>query len=209
MRRLAVWLLTACLFLTAAGVDDALTALVSDAQRFYGAEQFSEAQAKLEEALRQKPDSRLLHFNLGAVLYRLGDFEGALAQFQGALGDEDDRFASRVYYNIGECQVRLKQQRLALDAFKKAAKLDPSDLDARVNLEFVAAALARSELSQKAKAAYADAQSLVEKRLYRQALEVLGPVLQAEPAAAKRYGNFLQRLQQVAELAPQPEGASL
>jgi tetratricopeptide (TPR) repeat protein len=194
--------LLSVLWLCAADWDDPLRGLVIESNELFAAEQFSRAQEKLEEALRQRPDSKLLHFNLGAVLFRLGDFEGALAQFQGALGDADDRFAAKVYYNIGNCQVRLQRLRLALDAFKKAVKLDPEDRDARVNLEFVATALAKGELSQRAKDAYAQALGLVEKRLYRQALEALGPVAQEEPAAAKRYASFLRRLQQVVEIVP-------
>jgi tetratricopeptide (TPR) repeat protein len=190
------------LFLCAAGWDDALTSLVRDSNELFAKEQYASAQEELETALKEWPESKLLHFNLGTVLYRLGDLEGALAQFQGALGDTDDRFASKVYYNIGDCQVRLKRPHSALDAYKKALKLDPTDRDARVNLELVATALARSEVSQRAKDAFAEAQKLIEKRLYRQALEALGPILKDEPAAAKRYGTFVRRLQEVVEIAP-------
>src|SRR5262249_15174185 len=153
----------------------------------------SRAQEKLEAALEQKPDSKLLHFNLGSVDFRLGDFQSALTQFQGALGDEDDRFASKVYYNIACCQMRLNHPQQALDAFKKAVRLDPADRDARINLEFVANLLAQAEPSQRAKDAYTEALQLIEKRLYRQALETMNPILKNEPAAVRRYSNFVRR----------------
>ena len=188
--------------LIAADATEPIDALVKAGQQFYAVEQWSPAQEKFEEALKQRPDSRILHFDLGTVLFRLGDFEGALTQFQGALGDTDDQFASKVYFNIGNCQYRLKREQLALEAYRKAAKLDPSDRDARVNLELVAQSLAKGQVSQRARDAYAEAQKLVSKRLYRQALDTLAPVLQEEPAASKRYGKFARRLQQIADIAP-------
>jgi tetratricopeptide (TPR) repeat protein len=206
MRRVRVgWFLVVGLFSIAADWDESLNSSVRESNELYAREQFAAAQEKLEGALRQKSDSKLLHFNLGTVLFRLGDFDGALAQFQGALGDVDDRFASKVYYNIGSCQYRLERMRLAFDAFKKAATLDPDDRDARVNLELVAAALASSEVSQRAQNAFAEAQKLVGKRLYRQALDTLSPVLRDEPAAAKRYATFVRRLQQIVEIVPPPQ----
>jgi tetratricopeptide (TPR) repeat protein len=203
-------LLGACAaVLLGAAWDPAVVELVREGRDLYEAEQFAQAQAKFEEALQQRPELRILHFDLGTVLYKMGDFEGALGQFQGALGDTDQSFASKVYYNIGNCHYRLQRLRLAMDAYRKAIRLSPEDHDARVNLELVAAMLARTELSQRARDAYAKALRLAEKRLYHQALQALTPVLEEEPAAAKRYASFVRRLQQVVGLVPAVEGTKI
>ncbi len=50
---------------------------------------------------------------------------------------KNDGTSSELYYNIGNCYYRLKQLGKAILYYERALKLDPSNADARANLNFV------------------------------------------------------------------------
>ena len=111
-----------------------------------------DAAGKYNEALVDRPDSPLLHFNLGDALYRQGKFTDAVNALQQVPGtDADSTRTARVAYNIGNAKYRLAQAAEASDpksalglyaealaAYRRAMGAAPDDVDAKFNHEFVA-----------------------------------------------------------------------
>lgn len=115
-------------------------------------ERFEEAAAAYREALADfetaEPDavhSGLLN-NLGAALYRQGDFEGAQNAFEAALAlAPEDAAGSAAAYNSGGAAYRSEDLEGALARYRQALLEDPSNEDARFNYEFVRRQLEQQE----------------------------------------------------------------
>ncbi len=110
----------------------------------YEAGRYEEAAAAYREGLTALPDrdpgpvSSGLMNNLGAALYRQGDFEGALTAFTGgaALSDSPGDLA-RASYNAGNASFRKDDLDGALAHYRRTLLRDPSDAAARFNYEYV------------------------------------------------------------------------
>ena len=127
-------------------------ATAREASRLYASGKFDAAAGKYNEALVDRPDSPLLHFNLGDALYRQGKFTDAVNALQQVPGtDADSTRTARVAYNIGNAKYRLAQAAEASDpksalglyaealaAYRRAMGAAPDDVDAKFNHEFVA-----------------------------------------------------------------------
>jgi len=99
--------------------------------------QFDAAGQQYTEAQVDAPDNHELHFNLGDVLYRKGQFEKAIPEFEKALSTPYPMLEAKSHYNIGNCLVQQGKLKEALDAYKRAIKLDRDDEDTKYNIEYV------------------------------------------------------------------------
>ena len=97
------------------------------------------AQIAFREAVLQKPDSPLAHYNLGTALYRNERFNEAIEAFRESLskhnGDTEATLRlSHIYYNLGNAEFKMGDLRRAIDAYKHSLRLNPDDADAQHNL---------------------------------------------------------------------------
>jgi tetratricopeptide (TPR) repeat protein len=125
-------------------------AKVKQANRLYSQEKFDEALQKYNEALSDKPDSTLIHFNSGTALYKKKDYEKAILEFTKALVTDNLEMEAASNYNIGNCKYRqgklkintdltqaVQLYREALDYYKRAIELNQKNENAKFNHEFV------------------------------------------------------------------------
>jgi Ca-activated chloride channel homolog len=104
----------------------------SDAARLYQ-EALSDVQAEGPGSLH----SGLLN-NLGAALFRQGDFGQAASAFAGsARMSASSGEMNRAMYNSGNAAFMQKQLEQALDSYRDALLSNPDNEDARFNYEFV------------------------------------------------------------------------
>jgi tetratricopeptide (TPR) repeat protein len=86
-----------------------------------------------------------LEFDLGNTAYRLGKFDRAAEQFHTAQAGPE-RMRERALFNLGNTYVwqsrgdydhegKLRELRAAVEAFEEALVIDPTDMDAKWNLE--------------------------------------------------------------------------
>ncbi|MBI4660486.1 MAG: VWA domain-containing protein [Verrucomicrobia bacterium] len=139
-RLTALLLLLLCPALEAASPAKAL--------RKYEARQYKEAEQEYQKLLDRNPEDTRLHYNAGAAAYQAAEYEEATKHFSASLASPDLKVQERAYYNLGNAFYRLgesqpdptkKQQawELSTKQYEGAIKLDPNDLDAKYNLEFV------------------------------------------------------------------------
>ena len=100
---------------------------------------YSAAQVAFQEAMLQKPDNPLAHYNLGAVLYKSGKFDEAAQAFREALARHDGKTEktlnpAHIYYNLGNAQFKTGDFRRAIEAYRHSLRLNPQDADAQHNL---------------------------------------------------------------------------
>ncbi|NOX37134.1 MAG: tetratricopeptide repeat protein [Calditrichaeota bacterium] len=120
---------------------------VKKGKEAFEAGQWDEALNYFQDALLDAPQDPRLHFNVGDALYKKQRYEEALQAFEKALNTRDPRLQQQVYYNMGNTYYFLNRYEEAINAYKKALELDPSDQDAKHNLELVRAKL--KEMAQK------------------------------------------------------------
>jgi len=119
---------------------------VKEGNKYYAQGKFDQALNKYQDALIDNPESPEIHFNIGDALYKKKKYEEALKSYQKALATEDALLQSKAYYNIGNTLYRLGRLPESILAYKKALEINPNDMDAKYNLEFV-----RNKLKQNLK----------------------------------------------------------
>jgi Ca-activated chloride channel homolog len=101
----------------------------------YARQDYAEALSDYQQAGEKLPEAAEPVYNAGNTLYRQGDFnqsQGLLAQ---ALQHADLRLSQKGHYNLGNVLFQGEQYGLAAEAYREALRLDPTDTDAKHNLE--------------------------------------------------------------------------
>lgn len=111
--------------------------LVEEGNRLYEEGRFQEAHQRYMEAMTDAPDSPVIPFNAGNALYQDADYRRAMEAYEQAIASGDPALASDAWYNLGNALYRQQQLQPSLEAYKQALRLDPSDVDAKHNLERV------------------------------------------------------------------------
>ena len=116
---------------------------------------YDEALAKYTDAQLEDPVSPILHFNIGDILYKQKKYDEAQVEFEKAFDVEDPLIQAKAHYNIGDCLFRQALQEssidmaaAAIDSFQKALEIDPSDVDAKFNIEFIRKHIEQQEQEQ-------------------------------------------------------------
>lgn len=110
---------------------------VAEGNQLFAEEKFDEANNKYQDALLENPASPEIQFNVGNVLYKKNSHEKALESYQKSLDSDDALFQSQSYYNIGNTLYKSGKLPESILAYEQALKLNPDDMDAKYNLEFV------------------------------------------------------------------------
>lgn len=111
-------------------------------QQLYDQGKYLQAYEAYQTVLRQQggPD---LRYNAGNALYRLNQYSEAAKSWREALSGADPKLREAAYYNMGNAFVRGSEDANALsgylerslDAYEEALRLDPTDKEAKWNLE--------------------------------------------------------------------------
>lgn len=111
---------------------------------------YDEAQAAFQQAILDKPDNPIAHYNLGTALYRQGKFREAAQTFQVSLSryserTEDILVQSSILYNLGNAQFKVGDLTGAIASYKQTLRLEPQDTDAQHNLALALQLLRQQE----------------------------------------------------------------
>jgi Ca-activated chloride channel homolog len=110
-------------------------------ERLYLEGRYAEADSAFQRALAAD-SSPGVAYGAGNALYRLERYEGAAKRYHLAIA-QDGRLKQRGLYNLGNALVRAAEEspekaeplHRAIEAYEEALRLDPSDADAKWNLE--------------------------------------------------------------------------
>ncbi|MDZ7292437.1 MAG: tetratricopeptide repeat protein [candidate division KSB1 bacterium] len=122
---------------------------VAEGNKYFSEGKFDEANNKYRDAEVANPESPIVHFNIGDALYKKRKYEDALQAYHKAIQKSDDvQLQSQTYYNLGNTLYRLNKWPESILAYQQALKLNPSDEDAKYNLEYVRAKLKENAQKQ-------------------------------------------------------------
>lgn len=146
---------------------------VNEGNELYRQQQYDNARQKYEAAGIGEPERPESFYNAGNAAYRSNDVEAALKQYeQAGTRFRDRERIARTLYNAGNTFLNAAEQgadnpvlqqaageqagdlrkegyRQAIDMYKKALKLDPTDADARYNLTYAKKKLEELEQQEK------------------------------------------------------------
>jgi tetratricopeptide (TPR) repeat protein len=94
--------------------------------------QYEAAQEAFRHLTRLDPRDPAAWINLGAVLNVRGDYKGASDALRKAI--QRDKKSAIAYYNLAIAQKALNQPRMAISAYEECLRLEPSNVEATVNL---------------------------------------------------------------------------
>ena len=118
---------------------------------FYEQGDFVASEKKFQEALEKLPESDIVNFNLGTVLYKEEEYEGAVDYFQKVFLSEDDQLRLKAYYNSGNALYKMgisEEQKTSvalaippveksLKQYERALEIDENDEDTKHKYMFV------------------------------------------------------------------------
>jgi len=94
----------------------------------------------------ERPETPEIYYNQGNALVETGKYDEAIEKFQKALNTDDVKLQERAYFNGGNSYFGKEDYRQAIEWYQKALELNPTDMDAKYNLE-----LARNRLREQMK----------------------------------------------------------
>ncbi|QKG80010.1 tetratricopeptide repeat protein [Tenuifilum thalassicum] len=96
---------------------------------------YLESEVQYRQALEKNKHSFKANFNLADALYKQNKHEESLSAIDGInLSGLSDLEKSMVYYNKGNALFKQKKLKESIEAYKKAIKYNPDDMDAKYNL---------------------------------------------------------------------------
>ena len=110
---------------------------VQEANELFKAEKYNEALNLYRDAALDNPLSPGIHYNIGNTLYKQGNYEEALLEYDKVLTAKDADLHFRSYYNMGNTLYRMGKLPEAILSYTEALKLNPDDDESKYNLEFV------------------------------------------------------------------------
>lgn len=101
------------------------------------------------DAQLEHPDRADILYNIGNAYYHIGDFEAAAKSYKEALKTENRLLQQKTRYNLGNADFRKKQYEEAVRNYEEALKLNPDDVQAEQNLEYVKKIMEQAKEQQK------------------------------------------------------------
>jgi Ca-activated chloride channel family protein len=111
--------------------------IIKEGNEFYKQEQYDRAISKYNNALKIDPANTTIKYNLALALYRADKKKESVKLFNELTvsGNKNDELRSKAFYNEGAVFSRQKQLEESIEAYKNTLRLDPTDKEARENLQ--------------------------------------------------------------------------
>lgn len=119
----------------AMGFGQAWVDSVETARKHYQSKQFGKAQKTYERLDQNKKKGISIQNELAQTHYRNQDYAKANRYYEKSLADTKTRASkAKIWHNIGNSKIKIKDFKGAISAFKKALRLDPQNEETRYNL---------------------------------------------------------------------------
>ena len=136
--------------------------LISAGNKLYADRKFKDAQSEYEKAILENPNTGAGRYNLGLSQIRQvsnpadttakskGLTEASIKSFSevSSLAGERPGLAEKAFYNLGNVEFNRQDYQKAIDYYKEALRIDPSDDIARKNLRIAQLQLKNQDQNQ-------------------------------------------------------------
>ena len=132
-RHIALWAVAAVMALPASSRSAA--AKNNDGNSYFAEGRYGDAERAYMEARETDPDRPELLYNLGNALIKQKKYGPGISALRQAIETGDNALRQKSWFNTGCALFLMGDYGASADAFIEALKLDPSDRDAKHNLE--------------------------------------------------------------------------
>ncbi len=136
------------LAMTGAASAESAASKNNEGNRLFDQKQYDEALRMYTDAQASRPEAPELHYNIGNVLFRKGEYEKAIGEYRRAEASRDVSLSQSAIYNRGNAMMFAGQVQDAAKAYVQALRADPSDQDAKRNLELALRLLEEQQQQQ-------------------------------------------------------------
>ena len=136
LRKFFVHISLIFLGLIAVKAQESLNTLIFRGNRSFDKQKYGEATSTFSEAVKKNEKDFGAHYNLGNSLYKIKKYDEAIAEYQKAqknTNNKDEKAAS--YYNEGNAHLQNGDGEKAVNAYKNALKFDPDNEAILKNLQ--------------------------------------------------------------------------
>jgi len=134
------------LAIAAGAIAGEVESLVKEGNSAFRQQQYDAALERYQMAEAERPESPEIDYDIAGVLHQQEKYEEAIERYNKALNSQDASLHPWAQYNLGNTYFRMDDYANAITAYQKALEADPSDLEAKFNLE-----LARRKLKDQLK----------------------------------------------------------
>ncbi len=128
------------------GFAESVDSKIQEGISQYHEGKFNAAGKSFSSAYADRPNDSRIAYNQGNAHYKDGNFLEALQAFtRSSLDEKNSGIMKNSIYNAGNTLVKLGELKKAAAAYKKVLTLDPDDMDAKFNLEYVREQLKKKE----------------------------------------------------------------
>lgn len=106
-----------------------------EGNRLYVEKAYDDALRAYTEAQVELPEAPVLFYDIGNVLYRQGDLEGAEEAWTRAMVGADQELQADIAHNLGNARYQRQAFQEAIDAYRRALQARPDDRDTKRNME--------------------------------------------------------------------------
>lgn len=119
-------------------------------KQLYKEGKYPQAYATLLEAQKIAPEGVDLSKDIGNAAYRTGDYKTAKSAFKSAAANEESEMKrAEKWHNVGNSQMKEKDYAGAVESYKNALRVDPSNDKTRYNLAEAKRRLKKQQEEQK------------------------------------------------------------
>ena len=111
---------------------------VQEGNEAFEAGDYQQAQEAYDSALETMPESVAATYNSANALYKRGEYEQALSKYEDIAESTQPELLQDSTYNYARSLWEAGRQAEAIEAMKQALRLDPSDRDAKIQLQNMA-----------------------------------------------------------------------
>jgi len=120
--------------------------LVKKGNRFFAEKKYDEALPLYDRAEELANDKAPIHYNRGNAFFRRNDIPAAVKEYQKGASLADGKLRAMSLYNMGNAWFTEGKFSDAAKAYKEALKHDPTDRDAKINLEITLKRMEEEEI---------------------------------------------------------------
>jgi len=110
---------------------------VSSGNNLYDKSEYDKSLDYYREAQIAAPDNPIVYYNIGDALYKTGKYDESNNEYSKALNSKDKLLRSKAYYNMGNNAYAQEKPDEAINYYKKCLDLNPKDMDAKYNIEYL------------------------------------------------------------------------
>ena len=127
--------------------QESLNTLIFRGNRSFDKQKYGEATSTFSEAVKKNEKDFGAHYNLGNSLYKIKKYDEAIAEYQKAQKNTNNKYEKAAsYYNEGNAHLQNGDGEKAVNAYKNALKYDPDNEAILKNLQ-----IAKKKQKQKQK----------------------------------------------------------